>query len=1836
MYIGSTQSTYEVTTTARNGKTVLTINLAAANDLTTSGWVGDNGFGTGAPEAFKEADCIIITGIIGTSDAPKIQHFNYTLLNLNGATLAEGVNGQTLWVHNHSAGIILPQGITATQWLQGNSNPFQYRTLFSINGNTVTADISGSTGDAFANIMKYEKEDYHFFGDDTDNSTGCTVLTINQLTKDENNNYTETGVSLTSDIINGINTANSVFTTINVENASASNLSMVITNTHVTTLNLSGLNLSGEVTLDIGGDATNAANMRLQSLNLSNMTVKTVDASQVSTLTNVNLSGVNITSVDFTREGGKYDNLSVTVDNSSLLNAFTPTAETMWPNDEEDHVMKTAVVYSATDMYLHDGKAGVAGDDSDLKNYVFWYQGDNDPTGIATLNAKGSISGILESEAYDHNKTFTKVKIDGYLSKTELVNLGNISATVLDLSDLDLTHEGACSVADLSDQFCKTNWDLNPNVKFVILPEGVTREQILSADKVSGLKNVYSLVSFTHDGDKFDFTAYNRVSGTLAPALVAGGKGVVNQNMKYDSHNTYTPEMTLNRSKSATISGHINAYDLASGQTKLDADGHLMFNKTYADESAGVDDRINVGTVTPYGGLSGNNSGPMRLDLKYAEIDGPQYINDIKVSSLVNVNPGPLTYVIIPETESVKETPSFFITHNNVKEICIPSNIEVIRTHFAPSVDHIWTTGYKVGQAGGDPAGLRYDNGCYNSKADENNPEVSPSYGYTDLSFSASSLYPFGTYTFSSNLKMIETGAFANTNPCVKDVYVLAKKAPECHVDAFNTKMYVGNGGYSPKIENGVITRDSYVNGSQWITMLHYPRECTSPEVQRYTDPTRQYSIASNEVDGKGGVLYYPSQGEFIAAYAQGTTGYLWNAWDRTYEWGMLKSSANITDAWSIANQQKANGYFLANPDLTEYPGDTKYTCTSFYDVTADGRLEQPAGLVPYYDVCWNERVLSDKGDGIQLYPAIGVDNTTTEFRYVVATEQDFANNIKVYTLNSSGGYDEAGSYNAGTTYYKRVQMQQTNVDGSPKFETCPHGSYVQDTRYVEAENGGFVRERTVSGYAQTNKPIEGIDTYYSDDQGAMPVTPKVGNALYYQDGMKNVYSDAVYYPVKVNGQLVTEYYKKNEQNNTYTLSPNMYFSSTKWYNAQEVKEPVLTWSNGQFYDCVDQWYDSNGNKVTIEYTFPPATETWQPRYYKKINEEYVEVNGQAYETGVRYYTLQDAVYKVLGLDKSTGQAVDGVQFYWGQNYRYQSGELTTMKCSNSTDYWLPEVTTYYDAETGGSVYYSGDGSTPWPGGAFNSAYYYVTGKSPKIVTAQNTPYNSTRTYYTNADGTTEATEVTFDQSYYYPVYNDTYREYEATDGDATQYKLETYYREATTADGDAQRYCPVMEDVEFNPVTDKNDYRGWHQFVLNAYAKNTDIPLQPSRSYQTDNDWWTICLPYDLTYNEVMLFYGDVNESGEADASKVPVVCLLSNVVRDPAKKHIRLNFSSNLMEHKATKTGGEWIVSEDEAPNHDVSADADVIIHAGVPYAIKPMFKPNAGRQFDVYGQTSVNADISAGRITATEDKYPGLYKKLKAAENIAGAEFRAMQEDNLYTVPCLIPADQAKADEVVDEPKITYDGVDYKRSNSLDYTFVGALQRNLIPPFSYFMGYKNTSLFVYADYDTQEFEDNKKETTPDYRNTYKWTNNACVICPNLLSSSCKETQKGEYNKYNLMKGSHKGLVTEATSSAPARWEILNKVATIGGMSILTDDRFADTGAPARGIFGLGDEIHYGNDMKYAVVDGVESVETGEEAVSRADRKVYSINGQYMGDSRQSLKKGIYIIGGKKYVVK
>ncbi len=1201
--------------------------------------------------------------------------------------------------------------------------------------------------------------------------------------------------------------------------------------------------------LKVGTSAENTGNIILNETPLTSLAVNQMDFQNSSSKIYVRKSS-DASSSDYNSLTGSLDAQETIIVPIGFdkVNRIVPYVEA---SVKEEAYVAPTYVFSDTDMRLHE--AETTGETPD--KFVYWYTGDNQTNKVLTITMtderRGTLSTILSNAGVTSSTELVKVKITGVLASNDLAALASLNTLILDLSEATLQKESSGTyTSDVT--ILESKSAINQYVKFLILPAGMVRDDVVenNVTTTEGIVNgtsldtsfpaLYSAISLSdyNVSNDFDFVAYNKVRGTLQPMVVAAGRGTINgSTMIRGGRTAYYPTMSGNANRSATISGEINAYDLSYG-TKLSADGHLVFDKRYADETLDADDRTNAGTETNVAGAFAGSNGPRTLDLKVAKIQSPEYINDICISYLTPVNY--LKYLMIPETSNVKETPSYFIQHNAIKEICIPSNIEVIRTHFGPSLDHIWTNGYKVGQTGGDLVNTKYDNGAFESTDQEDNPKAA-NYGYTDYTFSG--LHPYGTYTFSSNLKMIESKAFANSTPHVKDVYVLAKKAPECHVDAFCTAMYIGNSGFSPVIdEGGVITRTSYVNGSNWITMLHYPRECITPEVQRYTDPTREYTIASNEVDGKGGVLYYPNYGEFLAAYAQGTTGYLWNAWDRTYEYGMLAATLTIGNTgWTLKNQQDANGKFLANPDLTKFPGNTKYTCTSFYDVTAGGTLTQPTGLVQYDRVTWNEKTLKDNGTDtkdVKLYPTANTANT------------EFSFNV--------------------------------NTNGT--------------------------------------------------------------------------------------------------ENNT-----------------------------------------ADDTKIT------------------------------------------------------------------------------------------------------------------------------------------------------------------------------------------------------------------------------SRDFRGWHQFVLNAYAANTEIPMQPSRSYQTDNDWWTLCLPYSLTYNEVMLYYGDVKDDGTInDPTKVPVVCLLSNVIRDKDNNHITLNFSSNLMEHKATHTGGEWVISND-APNKVVGKDtehggtADIIVHAGVPYMIKPYFAKGAKRVFDVYAPNQTpDASLSDGRIRVSATAYPGLYEKLKYAEGVSGANFRRVQEDSLYTVPALILKDNAaNSGETYDNSvEITYNNKTYYRSTAYDYTFVGALQRNIIPPYSYFLGYKGKSLYVYADYLDPAFEANKKATTPDYKNTMKWTNNACVICPNMLSADAKSTQKGENNKYNLQLGNHNGLVTPASgtgsSTSPAQWKIYGNNLT----AILTDDRFSDSGA--KGILaGSGYDINFGYDMEFSVPTAINGV-TDYSQSKNNDGKVYTIDGRYTGESLEGLTKGVYIMNGKKYIIK
>ena len=611
---------------------------------------------------------------------------------------------------------------------------------------------------------------------------------------------------------------------------------------------------------------------------------------------------------------------------------------------------------------------------------------------VVTINVSepGGLSEILTTLANDgYTNRFTKMVITGALNASDMEAIGRINAEALDMSGATLVesrNDGKSILSEVS----------NNNVKYLVLPEGMTRDDVkdsegnvtkigtVNASTLSGFTALYSAVSLERKPgatstahELYSLTSYVKTPGSLQAAVMLldnwgydGSKNIAENNPL--SHVMVTGRNMTQYLKDIVVSGTINAFDI-TGETTLNQ-GHVEYepNKGPSEPIHGA---AQHGVVTGYA-----TAGPFlgavltSIDLRDAEFyDFDTYKADFTIAKLGIMDQTNTHKLVIPEAESVNEIPGDFLyvangSMNGLKEICIPSNIEYIRAYaFTGSLDHIWTT---AGNASYEDEYTKYDNGAVTrgvKKVDDQGQPVTDEngnpvmetqdaihYGYKD----GYAAYDYGTYTFSSNLKLIESHAFANSTAHVKDVYVLALEAPECHVDAFTTVMYFGDNGYDPSVidEQGIVTRDAYYKGdNKWICMLHYPKEVQAPNLQRYTDPTRDYSIATGEKDGNGATIYFPNHSEFGYAYGQATTGYVWDGWKvvRTGSANAIEFGQAIgTNGWQVSDQSAANALYNANDN-------TEKTLKTFYDVT-DGNNSDVTAPTPapvtIHDLYWSEK----------------------------------------------------------------------------------------------------------------------------------------------------------------------------------------------------------------------------------------------------------------------------------------------------------------------------------------------------------------------------------------------------------------------------------------------------------------------------------------------------------------------------------------------------------------------------------------------------------------------------------------------------------------------------------------------------------------------------------------------------------------------------------------------------------------------------------------------------------------------------------------------------------------
>lgn len=255
--------------------------------------------------------------------------------------------------------------------------------------------------------------------------------------------------------------------------------------------------------------------------------------------------------------------------------------------------------------------------------------------------------------------------------------------------------------------------------------------------------------------------------------------------------------------------------------------------------------------------------------------------------------------------------------------------------------------------------------------------------------------------------------------------------------------------------------------------------------------------------------------------------------------------------------------------------------------------------------------------------------------------------------------------------------------------------------------------------------------------------------------------------------------------------------------------------------------------------------------------------------------------------------------------------------------------------------------------------------------------------------------------------------------------------------------------------TTAQKDYRGWHEFALvAAYNYEEPDPIYNFGSIN-DNNWWTLCLPFDMTKKNLRLVFG--NPDGGSDITKgedYPRVCELIGVERNADAKSIVLQFGKDLVMNTSE--------TDETTPSEDA-----VVMKAGHPYLIKPKM-PDADNNSGIQWTPSKHV-LKYSQIN------PELMDLLShyGSEGVGG-----VLRDSIKSVKA-VAAKQAGSS---------------KENDTYYYRFIGTFGNWYIPQYSYFLGwYGNGPAWWW-----------KPSTTATERH---WAPNTCIILVKKNSDEAPE---------------------------------------------------------------------------------------------------------------------------------
>lgn len=538
-----------------------------------------------------------------------------------------------------------------------------------------------------------------------------------------------------------------------------------------------------------------------------------------------------------------------------------------------------------------------------------------------------------------NNADIKKVKIVGDIT-FDADALSNITCTTIDLSKATLTSFK------------------NDHVKYVVLPDGWTKEQVNNTAKAIGnsLESAASAKIINTDDNnnaRISLTAYIVKPGTLVYTILNMHQlGSTYQNQLdswyVDKENSnYEYSYSAKNVKNITISGYPNAIDLNNGKPIITDEGHLTeLNKENSRNALLYCDF------------------PDTLDLSDAIFGkGDDYHpEDMTISKLFPSTSDfsqSLKSVLLPTDESQTIIPANCFYNMRLTELMIPSHYEVIGERaFSTShtLRHIYVKDIKTGTV--------YDHGDYTITLPESLKEIK-SIG--------NSIFDNATFSGDEIKK-------------VTDIYVMAENAPKCGKYAFSGHLTHGNTGFAGNWTHP-IQRSNYKNNEEVIAVLHYPAKSKyNREDINYTDITRKYTLydETGMVDGNGEIKVWPRHAEFWRSFKQAIAGHIWNDWQEYKEGGTEVIEENTDNQYTVDNP---TGY------KKEYQGWHEFVLSETY-------IPKPFEPQEYYNKF-------DQYDWYTICIPYNITKSMLLKAFGVSTNADYKNQVKMFD-DKTGEYIDA------------------------------------------------------------------------------------------------------------------------------------------------------------------------------------------------------------------------------------------------------------------------------------------------------------------------------------------------------------------------------------------------------------------------------------------------------------------------------------------------------------------------------------------------------------------------------------------------------------------------------------------------------------------------------------------------------------------------------------------------------------------------------------------------------------------------------------------------------------